>query len=125
MAIDRQNRNRAIAALKSAAAETPEGVSFVIMPEGTRSLDRTLGPFKKGGFHLAIDTGLPILPVGITGTDELMRKGEWWILPGSIDVRVGAPIDVGTYDKANLESLRDRVQDAVRALLPDLPEDEE
>lgn len=125
VAIDRQNRQRAIAALESAASDTSEGVSFVIMPEGTRSLDRRLGPFKKGGFHLAIDTGLAILPVGITGTDALMRKGEWWILPGSIDVRVGAPIDVGTYDKNDLESLRDRVRDAIRALLPDLPQDEE
>ena len=81
VAIDRQNRSRALDALNRAAAESTAGVTFVIMPEGTRSRDRRLQPFKKGGFHLAIDTGLPILPVGIAGSERLMPKGTWWFLP--------------------------------------------
>ena len=125
IAIDRRDRPRAIEALTRAAEESRDGVSFVIMPEGTRSVDRTLAPFKKGGFHLAIDTGLPILPVGIVGTERLMRKGEWWILPGSIDVHIRPAIDVETMTKADLESLRDRVSEEIRIALPDLPDRKE
>lgn len=125
IAIDRQNRNKSISALKEAAAKSTEGVSFVIMPEGTRSTNRRLAPFKKGGFHLAIDTGLPILPVAIMGTEQLMRKGEWWILPGSIDVFVGSPVEVGDYDKSRLEEFRQRVWSDIRDALTDLPAEAE
>lgn len=125
IAIDRQNRNKSIAALKEAAANSVEGVSFVIMPEGTRSTNRRLAPFKKGGFHLAIDTGLPVLPVAIMGTEQLMRKGEWWILPGSIDVFVGPPVKVGDYDKSRLEEFRQRVWTDIRDALTDLPAEAE
>ena len=123
--IDRQNRDESIAALKEAAANSAEGVSFVIMPEGTRSMDRRLASFKKGGFHLAVDTGLPILPVAIAGTEKLMRKGEWWILPGSIDVFVRPPVDVSGYDKNRLQEFRQRVRTEIRDALPDLPAEAE
>ncbi|MDX1660364.1 MAG: lysophospholipid acyltransferase family protein [Gemmatimonadota bacterium] len=111
--IDRHHRERGIAAMKQAAAESEEGCSFVVMPEGTRSRDGRLLPFKKGGFHLAIDTGLPILPTAIVGSQKLMRKGEWWILPGSIEVVVTAPVPVEGLDKSDVESLRDRVRERI------------
>ena len=125
IAIDRQNRPRAVEALKRAAAESSAGVTFVIMPEGTRSRDRRLLPFKKGGFHLAIDTGLAILPVGISGSERLMPKGTWWILPGAIHVSVRPPVDVAAWSKGRLNELVDRVRSEVRSALPDLPSDTE
>jgi 1-acyl-sn-glycerol-3-phosphate acyltransferase len=105
IAIDRDNRQRAVGALKEAASVSAGGVSFVIMPEGTRSPDGKLKLFKKGGFHLAIDTGLPILPVVIHGSDALIRKGSWLILPGSIDVHVLPPISIDALDKSEVDSL--------------------
>lgn len=117
--IDRHHRERGIAAMRKAAAESEEGCSFVVMPEGTRSRDGRLLPFKKGGFHLAIDTGLPILPTAILGSETLMRKGEWWILPGAIEVVVGAPIPVEGLDKSDVEALRDRVRGRIAEMLPD------
>lgn len=125
IAIDRQNRPRAVEALRRAAAESAAGVTFVIMPEGTRSRDRRLLPFKKGGFHLAIDTGLPILPVGIAGSERLMPKGTWWILPGAIHVGVRPPVSVAGCSKDRLEELVERVRAEVRSALPDLPTDSE
>ncbi len=121
VAIDRQNRARAVEALKRAAAESASGVSFVVMPEGTRSRDRTLLPFKKGGFHLAIDTGLPILPVGIVGSERLMPKGSWWILPGAIHVSVRPPVGIAGWSKGRLNELVERVRVEIRSALPDLP----
>lgn len=125
VAIDRQNREQAVRSLQRAATESSGGVSFVVMPEGTRSRDRSLLPFKKGGFHLAIDTGLPILPVGIVGSERLMPKGTWWILPGAIHVGVRPPVDVTGWPKDRLEELVDRVRAEIRSVLPDLPETSE
>ncbi|HUP00078.1 MAG TPA: lysophospholipid acyltransferase family protein [Gemmatimonadota bacterium] len=122
VAIDRDNRVRAIAALEAAAAASEQGVSFIIMPEGTRSADGRLLPFKKGGFHLAIDTGLPILPVAIRGSEELMRKGEWWILPGAIDVVVRPAIETVRWEKDRLEELIGRVREEIQAALGEDPE---
>lgn len=125
VAIDRQNRARAVEALKRAAAESEAGVSFVVMPEGTRSRDRRLLPFKKGGFHLAIDTGLPLLPVGIVGSERLMPKGTWWILPGAIHVSVRPLVPVAGWSKDRLDGLIERVRTDIRSALPDLPPDSE
>jgi 1-acyl-sn-glycerol-3-phosphate acyltransferase len=117
--IDRQRRQRAIAALRNAAAESREGVTFVIMPEGTRNRGEGLLPFKKGPFHLAIDTGLPILPVAIIGSNKLMRKGSWKILPGAIEVRVLPPIPVEGLDKSHVEELSDRTRASIEEALPE------
>lgn len=121
VAIDRANRGLAIAALRRAAEASAEGVSFVIMPEGTRSVDGRLLPFKKGGFHLALDTGLPILPVGIRGSERLMRKGAWWILPGAIAVAVRPPVPTAGIGKERLDELVERVREEIRAALDERP----
>lgn len=115
--IDRQNRARGIAALRRAAAESTEGVSFAIMPEGTRSPDGRLQPFKKGSFHLAIDTGLPILPVVIIGSEKLMWKGSWYILPGAIEVVILPAIPVEGLDKSGVDLLLERTRASIESLL--------
>lgn len=125
VAIDRHNRRAAIEALRDAAAESRAGVSFVIMPEGTRSTTGELLPFKKGGFHLALDTRLPILPVAIVGSDKLMRKGSWHILPGSIHVSVRPVIETRDLEREDIEGLSNRVRAAIAAGLPDPPRNPE
>lgn len=123
--IDRQNRRRAIDALRGAAEANEEGVGFVVMPEGTRSVDRSLLPFKKGGFHLAIDTGLPILPVGISGSETMMPKGTAWILHGTIRLEIRPPIPTEGMEKKDLPELIERTRAEIGAALPDLPREED
>ena len=115
VAIDRENRAAAIETLKRAAEESRAGVSFVIMPEGTRSTTGELLPFKRGGFHLALDTGLPILPVAILGSDALMRKGSWYILPGAIHVSVRPVVEAGALGREHIDELLERVRSAISA----------
>lgn len=115
VAIDRENRAAAIETLKRAAKESRAGVSFVIMPEGTRSTTGELLPFKRGGFHLALDTGLPILPVAILGSDALMRKGSWLILPGAIHVSVRPVVETRDFGRERINDLVERVRSAIAA----------
>lgn len=124
VAIDRQDRRAAIESLERAAAESRDGVSFVIMPEGTRNSGDRLLPFKKGGFHLALDTGLPILPVAIAGSDRLMRKGSWHILPGAIHVSIRPSVSTSGLGTGDLESLIARVSGAIEAAWRDSPRPE-
>ena len=118
VAIDREKRAAAIETLRCAAAQSRAGVTFVIMPEGTRNSREGLLPFKKGGFHLALDTGLPILPVAILGSDKLMRKGSWYILPGAIHVSVRPVIETANLDRDDIAALVERVRAAISAALP-------
>ncbi|HJU85758.1 MAG TPA: lysophospholipid acyltransferase family protein [Gemmatimonadota bacterium] len=115
VAIDRENRAAAIEALKRAAEDSRAGVSFVIMPEGTRSATGELLPFKRGGFHLALDTRLPILPVAILGSDALMRKGSWYILPGAIHVSVRPVVETRDLGREHIDELLERVRSAISA----------
>jgi 1-acyl-sn-glycerol-3-phosphate acyltransferase len=115
VAIDRENRVAAIDALKRAARESRAGVSFVIMPEGTRSTTGELLPFKRGGFHLALDAGLPILPVAILGSDALMRKGSWYILPGAIHLSVRPIVETRDVGREQIDELLERVRSAISA----------
>lgn len=117
VAIDRQNRGAAIETLRRAAAASREGVSFVIMPEGTRSVTEELLPFKKGGFHLALDTGLPILPVAIVGSEKLMRKGSWHIRAGAIHVNVRPAIETRDLARGDIDPLANRVRAAIAEAL--------
>jgi 1-acyl-sn-glycerol-3-phosphate acyltransferase len=91
--VDRKDHARAVASLKRAASLIDDGVSVWIAPEGTRSATGELGPFKKGGFHLAQDTGTPIVPVAIQGTRALLPPGGSRIRSGQrVRVEYGAPI---------------------------------
>jgi 1-acyl-sn-glycerol-3-phosphate acyltransferase len=85
------------------------------MPEGTRSTTGQLLPFKRGGFHLALDTGLPILPVAILGSDALMRKGSWRILPGAIHVSVRPAVETRDHAREHIDELMGRVRSAISA----------
>ncbi len=90
--VDRSNREAAIESARSAARIAASGASFLIAPEGTRSRTGDLLPFKKGGFHIAIDSRVPVLPVTVVGAFELMPPGSFAIKPGKIEIFFHDPI---------------------------------
>ena len=91
-----------------------KGHSFLIFPEGTRSLDGKLGRFRRGGFFLAVGAGAPIVPVTIRGTFELMPKGRFGAKPGTIRVDFRDPIPVEGYSVGDMDELMNKVRDAIR-----------
>lgn len=95
--IDRGDRSTARQSFASAIAHIRGGISILLFPEGTRSLTDTLLPFERGGFLLALKSGLPIVPVGIRGTRAIQRKGVWTINPGKVVISYGAPIDCAAF----------------------------
>ena len=116
--IDRQNHDRGVRAIRRAAQVGGGDVSIVIFPEGTRSETDRLLPFKKGGFHLAVDTGLEILPVAIAGTERIMRKREWTLRPGVARVTFRPPVAPPSEGKAALPELMRAVRERIEAALP-------
>jgi 1-acyl-sn-glycerol-3-phosphate acyltransferase len=91
--IDRSNRHKAIASLRRAREALRDGIHVWIAPEGTRSRTGELLPFKKGGFMLATEAKLPILPVGIAGTRDVLAADAWLTSRGQrVGVVVGEPI---------------------------------
>jgi 1-acyl-sn-glycerol-3-phosphate acyltransferase len=94
ISINREDRHEAISSLDRAGRRVrDEGLVMILFPEGTRSPDGRLQPFKKGAFVLAIETGVPVVPLGISGSRSIMPKGSFRIRPGEIVVRVGDPIE--------------------------------
>jgi 1-acyl-sn-glycerol-3-phosphate acyltransferase len=97
VSVDRADRAAARQSFAAAERRLRSGGSILLFPEGTRSNGETLLPFKRGGFLLALRTGLPIVPVGIRGTRSVQARGQRSIRPGAVEVRFGAPIEVADY----------------------------
>ena len=118
--IDRGRHQRAVGAIKKAAQQVRAGRTIVIFPEGTRSDGKRIKPFKKGGFHLAKVARVPIVPVGIRGTAEILSKHAREIRPGQAEIHIGEPIDAESVRRADLDQLirLTRVQIADLAGLP-------
>ncbi len=107
--VDRSNHERAVRSIEQAAALVRDGVSIYLAPEGTRSRDGRIGPLKKGGFHLALGTGAPIVPVAVQGTIDILPRGSRVMRTGrTVRVRIGTPIPVQGRD---LEDLIREVRD--------------
>lgn len=120
VAIDRRNRERAIRSLALAKRQLQrDHLSIWIAPEGTRSRTGALGPFKSGGFHLALDTDLRILPVSIVGTFEILRPDATDVKLGT-DVRVVVhpPVDARSYGRARRAELISDVRATIASALP-------
>jgi len=109
--IDREHPEQAVDALRRAAGERQ---SFVIFPEGTRSRTGALLPFKKGAFALAIESGLPVVPVVCRGTRRLMPRGSRLaVVPGDVEIVLEAPIPTAGLAYADRDALAARVRAAV------------
>jgi 1-acyl-sn-glycerol-3-phosphate acyltransferase len=109
--VERKNRERAIQAVEKAAESLKAGYSFLAYPEGTRSPDGRLQTFKKGVFMMAIKAGAPIVPISISGSNKIMRKGEISMHPGTVRITIhdAVPTEGCTVDA------RAAIMDAVRA----------
>lgn len=109
--VDRSNHEQAMRSLRAARQQMARGVSVMIFPEGTRGPgDGTMLPFKRGGFVLAEETQVPIVPIAITGSTAVLARRDWRIRGGEIDVLVGAPIAVAGADHDSLmRQVRDRL----------------
>ena len=104
--IDRSNRSKAIQTLKDAERIIVEKkFSVMAFPEGTRSSDGNIHEFKKGSFVMAINTGLPVLPVSIKGTYDILPKNRIKIRPGKVRVKIHKPIDTQNYSFKNRHDL--------------------
>jgi 1-acyl-sn-glycerol-3-phosphate acyltransferase len=95
--VDRGNRARAIAALRSAAEIVRAGTSLVVFPEGTRSTDGCVQTFKKGPFVLAKEARVPVVPVAISGASAVVPKGRLGVRPGTIRVAIGPAVDPAEF----------------------------
>jgi 1-acyl-sn-glycerol-3-phosphate acyltransferase len=94
-----------------------KGKSIIILPEGHRTLDGNLGPFKKLPFHLAKQAGVPIIPIGLSGLFELKHKGSWLIRPRPIAIKFGQHIPPEKIDTLSTEELRDFVREKIQDLI--------
>src|SRR5580704_10130274 len=117
--VDRENRDAALASVKQAVEYIREGFSGLVYPEGTRSPDGRLRRFKKGSFVMAIEAGIPIVPVACAGAHRIMKKNSLIVRPGKVKVRFGKAIDASAYTIEQRDELAQRVHDAVAAELPE------
>ena len=118
VAVDRRNHARAVASLRRAGQIVREGVSLIVFPEGTRSPDGRVQPFKKGPFVVAMEAGVPVVPVAIAGAAALNPKRRLEVSPGTIRIGFGEPVDPRSFtDKAALlREVRRRIIDLHGAL---------
>jgi 1-acyl-sn-glycerol-3-phosphate acyltransferase len=114
--VERNKRESAIESIRRAGEVMKHGINMTIYPEGTRSRDGHLLPFKKGPFHLAAETGFPIVPITILGTEEMMPKGRFAVRPGTATLVFHAPIDPGKFNSR--EELTRAVHNAINSSLP-------
>lgn len=117
-------RDAAQASVKAAAEALNSGLHMIVFPEGTRSLDGRLSAFKKGPFYLAQGTGAPIIPVAISGTECMMKKGSAVITPGTAIIRMLAPIDPKQFESRDelLRAVRRAIANALPESMKPLPE---
>jgi 1-acyl-sn-glycerol-3-phosphate acyltransferase len=109
--VDRRNPGADI--VSKMARLVNEGNSLIVFPEGTRSADGVVGRFKKGSFAVAVDARLPVVPVTITGSRHVMRKGQLMVSPGEVQLVVHAPITTEGIARDQVLALAERVRTAV------------
>lgn len=115
--VDRADRSSAVASLERAARRIRSGTNVIVFPEGTRSETGEMQRFKSGGFHLALDAQVAVVPVSISGSRHITPRGSLRVEPGVIKVVYGEPIPTRGLTKANREELKERVRSAIESRL--------
>jgi 1-acyl-sn-glycerol-3-phosphate acyltransferase len=113
ISIDREGTRETVKAMNEAARKIREGMSIVIFPEGSRSPDGLIQPFKKGGFTLAIKSKVPIVPIAIAGSRDIMPKDKLTASSGKIRMRIDHPIDIQHCSMKDRELLMEQVNRAI------------
>jgi 1-acyl-sn-glycerol-3-phosphate acyltransferase len=115
--VDRSRREAAMRSIEMGAQSIRSGNSFLIFPEGTRSRTDELLPFKKGGFIMAIKAQAPIVPIGIQGGRDSMKRGSWLIRPVTLSIRVGEPVETDGKELEDRDALIQTVRERIVGLL--------
>jgi 1-acyl-sn-glycerol-3-phosphate acyltransferase len=115
--IDRKNIYASIRSIKKTEETLKNGTSIVILPEGHRTPDGRLRPFKKLPFHLAKQAKVPVIPIGLSGLFQLKNKGSWLIRPGTVTVRFGQPVSPEEIEKLSKEELNVHIYNQISALI--------
>ncbi len=113
VAIDRSNPERALRTMEIVRRTVADGYSFGIFAEGTRAMPGELLPFKKGAFHLALQTGAPVVPVAIKNTDWMMGKQTGVAFPGTIEMTILPPIETKNLTTDDLPDLLRKTREAI------------
>jgi 1-acyl-sn-glycerol-3-phosphate acyltransferase len=116
--IDRSNNRAALESLAAARKRLINGTSVVIFPEGTRSKSGKPGNFKRGAFKLALDLGLPILPVTVIDTKNILPADTSNLFPGKVRMVIHAPIEINGFSEHNMNELMDKVKTTIISALP-------
>lgn len=116
--VDRSNHTAAMASLEEAKKKIINGTSVMFFPEGTRSRDGKLMQFKRGAFRMAVDLGLPILPLTVTGTRNVLPAGTSDLMPGSARLIIHPPIPVEGLTAADCSHLSSQVREVIASGLP-------
>lgn len=111
--IDRSDRRQAVAAIREGSAMLKQGRSIVIFPEGTRSKGGGVAEFKSGSLRLAKDSGVPIVPVAISGTSAMMEKNGGWIKPAQITVEILPPLLPASYENMQLKDAAAHIREQI------------
>ncbi len=117
--IDRSDPKKAMDSIRNGLDRLPPGAGVMFFAEGTRSPDGSIREFKKGGFVMAMERGLPLLPVAVKGSRKILPKGALTVSPGLIEVVVGDPIPSAGYSPEQLDALIQKTREAVIEILQD------
>lgn len=115
ISIDRKGKKKALESIEIAVAKIRGGASVLVFPEGTRSPDGEIHPFKRGGFTLAIKAGAPIVPISIRGSREVLPRSSLRVKPGKIEIVVGKPIPTDNKSMGDREGLMREVRAAIES----------
>jgi len=113
ISIDREGTRKTVEAMNEAAQKIRDGMSVVIFPEGSRSPDGLIQSFKKGGFTLAIKSKVPIVPIAIAGSRDIMSKDKLTASSGEIRVRIDHPIEIRNCSMKDREPLMEKVNNTI------------
>ena len=118
ISIDRKGRKKAVASLERAVSRIRDGTSVLVFPEGTRSPDGRIHAFKKGGFTLAVKARVPIVPVSIWGSRDVLPRSSLRVRPGRIGIRVGQAIPTEGRTLADRSDLMEAVRRTIETGIP-------
>jgi 1-acyl-sn-glycerol-3-phosphate acyltransferase len=120
IAIRRGDAESGEEALAVARRYLDRGMHVMLFPEGTRSRDGRMLPFKSGAFRLAVEAQAPLLPVAVSGTADGMPKGSPWVRPARCMARILEPVETAGMTEADIPRLRDRVRDRIASAVAEL-----